>query len=221
MKSPLICICGNTGSGKSTLTKLIATALGCLPLVEVAQGNPYLDDYLLDPSQWGFHVQLHYLVRHLKDSPLIRESKITIIRDRSFYEGAEIYAKELLTSGRMSRRDYDLYQSLYELLLPNLPIPDALIYLCGDPETLLSRISRRSRQNEDRITKARLETTCQLYDAWIRDFVTCPVIKVTIADRDFLHRPAEISFLLSELKRVLPDIDFPCIGAETPNGQTE
>jgi len=200
MNPELICISGNTGSGKSTLTRVLAATTGWRAFVEDANTNPYLAEYLSSPTDWGLHVQLHYLARHLKDSESIRAARVPVVRDRSFYEGAEIYARELYASGLISERDYRLYWSLYEPIVALLPQPTVLLYLYASPDLLISRISQRARTNEHLISRDRVETTCRLYDEWIGGFKTCPVVRVDIADHDFLHDPNSVQYVLSRIR---------------------
>jgi len=200
----LVFVCGNTGSGKSTLTELLAKELSAVPYVSVAEKNPYLTDFHADGRAWGFHVQLHYLVRHLRDSLSIAVETRTIVRDRSFYEGAEVYARELLETNCMTDRDYSLYRSLYETFLPMLPRPTVVIYLRSTPQLLLRRIALRARRNEQPyMTEDRLIRLNALYEAWIRTLTVCPVVTVDNDDYEFVKNGNDLSTIVQMVTRVL------------------
>src|SRR5438045_3513723 len=99
IKPKLVFISGNSGVGKSTLTHALAERLAWDSYVERPELNPFLSDYFLDVNRWALHVQLFYLARHLRDCTQIRERGRPVVRDRSFYEGAEIYVPHLLSEG--------------------------------------------------------------------------------------------------------------------------
>lgn len=164
--------------------------------IEPADANPYLEEFLEDMGSWGLHVQLYYLARHLRDARLIDSDSNSAVRDRSFYEGAEIYARNLRRDGKLSERDWRLYRSLYDAILPQLPVPSLLIFLRAGAPFLNSRVQERGRRNEESLTADLLAKTNDLYDEWINSFTLCPVLRVQAEDFDFLNSSSDLDQLI-------------------------
>lgn len=195
-----IVISGNSGVGKSTLTRLLAERLNWSALIDHAERNPYLFEFLEDMRFWGLHVQLFYLARHFRDSHSIESTDRSLVRDRSFYEGAEIYARNLHQEGKLSERDWRLYLSLYEPMISRLPVPNLMIYLQASVPLLMRRIAARARRNKHAYTPEYLTQLNILYERWINSFTLCPVLSVNVDSLDFLETPTDLDNLVGEIK---------------------
>ncbi|HHB90196.1 MAG TPA: deoxynucleoside kinase [Anaerolineae bacterium] len=186
MNKRFIAIAGNVGVGKSTLTRLLASRLGWEPFFEAVDDNPYLADFYQDMSRWAFHSQIFFLSRRLRHHHELLQREGSVIQDRSVYEDAEVFARNLYEQGAMDERDYRSYRELYEVLSAVLPPPDLVIYLRADVPTLLARIRQRGRDYERHIDPAYLARLNRLYDAWIEGFTLSPVLTIEAADLDFV-----------------------------------
>ena len=62
-----IAIAGNIGSGKTTLTKMLAAHYGWTPKFESVDFNPYLADFYEDMERWSFNLQIYFLNKRFKD----------------------------------------------------------------------------------------------------------------------------------------------------------
>lgn len=94
-----IAIAGNIGSGKTTLTKLLANRYGWTPRFEPVDNNPYLEDFYNDMNRWSFNLQIYFLNKRFKEVVEISQSNDTIIQDRTIYEDACIFAPTSMTKG--------------------------------------------------------------------------------------------------------------------------
>ena len=90
-----IAIAGNIGSGKTTLTKMLAKRYGWTPRFEPVDNNPYLSDFYADMSRWSFNLQIYFLNKRFKEVVEISKSDDTIIQDRTIFEDAKIFAPNL------------------------------------------------------------------------------------------------------------------------------
>ena len=81
-----IAIAGNIGSGKTTLTKMLAQRYGWTPRFEPVDNNPYLDDFYKDMNRWAFNLQIYFLNKRFKEVVEIANSPETIIQDRTIFE---------------------------------------------------------------------------------------------------------------------------------------
>lgn len=181
-----IAIAGNIGVGKSTLTALLSAELGWEPFYEAVAENPYLADFYRDMRQWSFHSQIFFLSRRLRHHRQLLDRPGSVVQDRSVYEDAEIFARNLYLQGQMTERDYGCYRELYEVLTIILPPPDLVVYLRASVPTLLQRIALRGRDFERGISPQYLERLNALYEEWIDHFALCPVLTVPADALDFV-----------------------------------
>jgi deoxyadenosine/deoxycytidine kinase len=187
MKKHFIAVAGNVGVGKSTLTTMLAEKFGWEPFYEAVGDNPYLADFYKDMRRWSFHSQIFFLSRRLRHHHQLLRSPNSVVQDRSVYEDAEIFARNLYEQGNMGDRDYCSYRELYEVLVLFLPPPDLVVYLKASVPTLLERIRKRGRDFEREISPLYLQQLNELYNAWIEDFTLCPVVTIPADDLDFVR----------------------------------
>ena len=141
-----IAVAGNIGSGKTTLTGLLAHHYQWIAQYEDADGNPYLNDFYEDMQRWAFNLQIYFLNKRLKGIVEIKKRKETIIQDRTIYEDAKIFAPNLHSMGLMSSRDFDNYSSLFALRVSLGSPPDLIMYLKASVPRLVHQIQMRGRE---------------------------------------------------------------------------
>jgi deoxyadenosine/deoxycytidine kinase len=165
-----IAIAGNIGSGKTTLTKLLASHYGWTPHFEPVDFNPYLDDFYKDMSRWSFNLQIYFLNKRFKDVVEIAKSNDTIIQDRTIFEDARIFAPNLHAQGYMSDRDFETYTDLFDLMLSLVKLPDLMIYIRSSIPTLIAQIQQRGREFEQSIRIDYLQGLSERYEKWIEGY---------------------------------------------------
>ena len=190
-----IAIAGNIGVGKSTLTGMLAQHLKWEPFYEAVEDNPYLADFYQDMRMWSFHSQIFFLSRRLRHHRALLDHPNSVVQDRSVYEDAEIFARNLYRQGNMVERDYKSYRELYEVLTLFLPSPDLVVYLRASVPTLQRRIALRGREFEREISVAYLEQLNELYEEWIASFTLCPVLTIPADDLDFVQNHAHLDLI--------------------------
>jgi deoxyadenosine/deoxycytidine kinase len=124
-----VVIAGNIGAGKSTLVGMMCDRLGWKAYFEPVAENPYLEDFYRDMSRWAFHSQVFFLTHRVRSHRALMDDPASVIQDRSLYEDAEIFARNLYLQGRMNERDWETYSGLYRTLTTVLPPPDLVVYL--------------------------------------------------------------------------------------------
>jgi len=165
-----IAIAGNIGSGKTTLSGLLAKNFGWQPHYEDVDTNPYLPSFYEDMQRWSFNLQIYFLNSRFRQIVDIRKSGKNVIQDRTIYEDAHIFAPNLHTMNLMTTRDYENYQSLFELMSSFIQPPDLLIYLRADVPTLVRNIQKRGRDYEASIRLDYLKSLNERYENWINNY---------------------------------------------------
>ncbi len=198
-----IAIAGNIGVGKSALTERLAAALGWEPFFEAVDDNPYLADFYQDMARWGFHSQIFFLGRRLRHHLLLLQRPHSVIQDRTIYEDAEVFARNLYERGDLSERDWRVYRELYETLLMFLPPPDLVLYLRASVPTLQRRIALRGRAFERAISADYLARLNDLYEEWIRRFDLCPVLTIPADRLDFVQHPRHLRLIVDKVMEKL------------------
>lgn len=165
-----IAIAGNIGSGKTTLTRLLAAHYGWTPKYESVDFNPYLADFYKDMARWSFNLQIYFLNKRFKDVVEISHSDEVIIQDRTIYEDARIFAPNLHDMGLMTTRDFENYSDLFDLMMSLVGNPDLLIYLRSTIPNLISQIQKRGRDYEKTIRIDYLTGLNEKYENWISGY---------------------------------------------------
>lgn len=178
-----IAIAGNIGSGKTTLTTMLAKRYNWIPQFEPVDNNPYLDDFYADMTRWSFNLQIYFLNKRFRDVVAISKNHDTIIQDRTIFEDACIFAPNLHSMGMMSDRDFDNYTDLFNLMMSLVKLPDLLIYIRSGIPNLVSHIQKRGREFEKSIRIDYLQGLNTLYENWISTYKG----NLMIVDGDRLH----------------------------------
>ena len=165
-----IAIAGNIGSGKTTLTKMLAKHYAWTPLFEPVDFNPYLEDFYRDMKRWSFNLQIDFLNKRFKDVVGISRSKDTIIQDRTIFEDARIFAPNLHRMGMMSDRDFKNYTDLFDLMMSLVELPDLMIYIRSSIPNLVQQIEKRGRDFEKTMRIDYLQGLNDLYENWIDEY---------------------------------------------------
>ncbi len=217
-----IVVAGNIGVGKSTLVTMLSQRLGWQPFYEPVADNPYLADFYSDMPRWSFHSQVFFLANRLAIHHELLDHPTSVVQDRSVYEDAEIFARNLYNQGFMSDRDYSSYRHLYGVLVELLPPPDLVVYLRASVGTLEQRIARRGRDYESRIRPVYLAQLNALYEQWTQNFTFCPVLTVPADELDYVAHSAHLDLVVEKVHDKLQgkeEVRFSAEDVQKANGQ--
>ena len=203
-----VAVAGNIGAGKSSLARLLGERFQWKPYFESVDDNPYLSDFYGDMSRWSFHLQIYFLANRFKCHKEIVESSESVIQDRSIYEDAEIFARNLYDIGKMTERDYTNYVSLFQVMMEYLKPPDLMIYLRANVDTLVKQISKRGRDFEQGIQRSYLETLNTLYEDWIARYKLGPLLIIESDNLDFVRNKKDLDYILTSVKDHLPQMQL-------------
>ena len=201
-----IAVAGNIGSGKTTLTNMLSNHYGWRPHFEAVDDNPYLADFYNDMQRWSFNLQIYFLNTRFKDVVEILKSEETVIQDRTIYEDACIFAKNLHKMGLMSTRDFENYNSLFSLMLSLVKPPDLLIYLRSSVPNLVNHIQKRGREYEAGIRLDYLQGLNNLYEKWIENYKDGKLLIVDVDEVRFEENPKDFNYIINNIDAQLHGI---------------
>jgi deoxyadenosine/deoxycytidine kinase len=196
-----VAIAGNMGSGKTTLTKLLSARFSWEPFFEPVAENPYLADFYADMKRWAFQLQITFLTHRFADHQRLLREDISAIQDRTIYEDAEIFARNLFESGHMDGRDWAAYSMLAETMCEHLAPPDLLVYLRKSVPRLAQRIHERGRSYEQGVPLEYLTRLNEAYERWIAGYRRGKLLVIDAEHLDFLEEPSH----LEEIERLITD----------------
>lgn len=194
-----IAIAGNIGSGKTTLTKMLARHYDWEPRFESVARNPYLSDYYKDISRWSFNLEVFFLKERFKDILDIAQAEKTIIQDRTIFEGVHVFTVNNYEQGNLSRRDFETYMELFDQLMSIVRLPDLMIYLRASVPHLVQNIQRRGRDYEQGMQIEYLQGINERYDDFIFNKYKGRVLVVDVDEIDYEHNPADFEAITSRI----------------------
>lgn len=194
-----IAIAGNIGSGKTTLTNMLAKHYGWKKFLEPVEQNPYLDDYYKDIPRWVLNTEVFYLKQRFKNLLDIQKSTDTIIQDRSIFEGVYVFVANNRKMGNMDKRDFDTYMGLFESMMSVVRPPELMIYLRSSVPHLVKNIQKRGRDYEQQIPLDYLQGLNTLYEEFIKDKYKGKVLTVDVDNIDFEHNPKEFGTIVDQI----------------------
>ena len=199
-----IAISGNIGSGKTTLTTLLAKHYRWIPQYEDTDNNPYLNDFYEDMQRWSFNLQIYFLNSRFRQIIKIRESKKNTIQDRTVYEDAYIFAPNLHAMGLMTTCDFENYLSLFKLMESLVRPPDILIYLRSSVPTLVRQIQKkRGRKYEKAIRLDYLQRLNERYEAWITEYEdnykNSRLLIINVDNNKFSEKKKDFNFIIHKM----------------------
>ncbi|KAA6436970.1 deoxynucleoside kinase [Dyadobacter flavalbus] len=199
-----IAIIGNIGAGKTTLTQMLGEYFKWEVMYEAVEGNPYLADFYQDMERWAFNLQIYFLNSRFAQVQKIRSATYsTIIQDRTIYEDAYIFARNLHDSGVLTERDYQTYLLLFETIIKTVSQPDLLIYLKADIPKLVAQIKKRGREFESDISVDYLQNLNNYYEDFAKNYDHGKIIEIDVNRMDFASNPDDFQFIVSKLNKEL------------------
>lgn len=194
-----VVIAGNIGCGKTTLTSKLSERLGWAPLFESVEENPFLNDFYKDMNRWAYHLQVYFLTHRFNTHKFIETSNSSSIQDRSIYEDAHIFARNLHENKTMSQREYDTYKNLYSTMTKYLQPPDLMIYLKRSVPKLMERIALRNRDCEKDMDVNYIADLNRYYDEWFEGYDLGKCLVIDTDELDFLYNEEHFDKLVMKI----------------------
>lgn len=203
-----VAIAGNIGVGKSTLVQMLCERTGWEPFYEPVTENPYLADFYSDMNAWAFHSQVFFLTHRLRSHYKLSQYPESVVQDRSVYEDAEIFARNLYQQGQLGERDWQTYFELYQTMSTLLRPPHLMVYLRASVPTLRRRIVQRGRGYEQEIADSYLAQLNELYESWAQNFALCPLLTIDTDGLDYVQYDEHFAHIWHTIERWLKGKEF-------------
>ncbi|MBK8955613.1 MAG: deoxynucleoside kinase [Saprospiraceae bacterium] len=194
-----VAVAGNIGCGKTSLCKVLGKHYQWDILYEDTTTNPYLSDFYYDMTRWSFNLQVYFLNSRFRQIVDIQKGEGTVIQDRTIYEDAHIFAPNLHEMGLMSKRDFDNYFSLFEIMMSTIRPPDLIIYLKASIPTLVNHIQMRGRTYEGNMSLDYLKKLNQRYDDWIESYDHSPKVIIHTDQLDFINNTEHLGQVIESV----------------------
>lgn len=198
-----IAIAGNIGSGKTTLTKMLAKHYGWEPRMESVLQNPYLQDYYENMSRWSLNLEVFFLKERFRDLLEIEKSTNTIVQDRSIFEGVHIFAANNHEMGNMSDQDYETYMGLFDSMMMVARLPDLMVYLRSTVPHLVENIHSRGRDYEQNIQLDYLKNLNNRYEDFIMNKYTGRTLVIDVDNLNFLYSREDFASIIKRIDEEL------------------
>jgi deoxyguanosine kinase len=186
---------GNIGSGKTSLTKMLAESWNTRTMLETFEENPFLPKFYEEPERFAFPLELSFLAErfHQKKSELgqIDLFQPSLISDYLF-DKSLIFAKINLPED-----EFSLYNTLFQIIHERLPKPDLVVYLHCSPERALENISKRGRSYESSIQLEYLQKINAGYLGHFKRFNKKDVLSINTTEMDFVSNQKDYFHLRS------------------------
>lgn len=180
-----IAVAGMIGSGKTTLARGLANALGYQYLPEDMSAKDYIDDLTSDPSRWAFEAQLAFLSSKALSLQAALSKNIPLVLDRSLTEDIEVFAEHFRSRNEIDQRSFATYQSLAQYFVGTLPAPDLLLYCHCELETSQARVNSRRRRDTPLHSADFLASIHNLYENWIRSYSSSTICIIHAEEHDW------------------------------------
>ncbi|HEY1013523.1 MAG TPA: deoxynucleoside kinase [Herpetosiphonaceae bacterium] len=185
-----IVIEGVIGVGKTTLARLLSREWGAATLLEVVEANPFLSDFYADRAKYAFQTETFFVLSRYKqqhDEVPAHLAAGPLISDYHFAKNKLFAGQNLVGDER------ELFDTLFAALSRQIRVPDLVIYLQAELETLLRRIALRDRPFERNMERAYLEGLSAAYDDFFRTYDEAPLLTIQTDALDVVSDPAALA----------------------------
>ena len=144
-------------------------------------------------QRWSFNLQVYFLNSRYRQILEIVQGDRTVVQDRTIYEDAYIFAPNLHEMGLMTKRDFDNYFSLFQIMSQQIKAPDLLIYLKASIPTLVDHIQTRGRDYEGNMSLDYLKRLNEKYNNWIDNYTEGKLLVVDADNVNFVENPEDFT----------------------------
>jgi deoxyguanosine kinase len=202
VRYPYISIEGVIGVGKTTLARLMRDSFAAELLLEVFEENPFLSDFYANRERYAFQTQIFFLLsryrqQHRVIGPTLAHS--TLISDYSF-------AKDRLFAHlNLSGDELEMYGRVHSVLAEKLPLPDLVVYLRAELDTLMDRIATRDRPYERAMSRDYIADLRGAYERFFTEYRDAPVLVIDTDGLNWVSDQEALAHVVGRVRIALED----------------
>jgi deoxyadenosine/deoxycytidine kinase len=179
----LIIVVGNSGIGKTTLTRALCEGAGYNPGLEQHIERPFQASFKNDHRTYALANQIDYLLLRAEQEQQLRSGDHPGIQDGGLEMDFHVFTRLFLQKGFLNDREFGLCERLYTQARRALPPPEVILYLSAPLDIVTERFARRSRNLE--ITQQEdLPLIQVLLDRWLGYLDAQRILRVDAAQAD-------------------------------------
>ncbi len=203
-----IAIEGVIGVGKTTLVRLLQPDFQANILLEVFEENPFLSKFYEDRARYAFQTQMFFLLsRYYQQRRAVPERLQTgksLLSDYTFEKDA------LFARINLSGDELEMYDRLHEALAEKIPVPDLIVYLRAETDTLMQRIAFRDRPYERQMERAYIDQLNRAYDTFFAGEARrrSPVLVIECDQLDYVRRPDDLRWILGRIHQEMKLVPY-------------
>lgn len=199
-----VAVDGPIGVGKTTLVELLARRYEGVKILEDVD-NPFLPDFYQDRPGAAFQTELYFLLSRYKQQQEIAQRELF---DRLLVADYTFQKNRIFAYLNLSDDELMLFDKLFALLEPQVPVPDLVIHLVADVGTCVERIRRRARSFEKTISEEYLSELIDAYNHYYHYYDRSPLLVVDTRHLNFPHRPEDFDELLHRLSKPIKGTEY-------------
>jgi len=195
---------GPIGVGKTTLVEMLARRFEGVKILEDVD-NPFLGDFYQDRPGAAFQTELYFLLSRYKQQQEITQRELF---DRFLVSDYTFQKNRIFAYLNLSDDELMLFDKLYALLEPQVPVPDLVLYLVADVDTCMERIRRRSRSVEKTISEEYIAELIDAYNHYYHYYDRSALLVVDTRHLNFPQKPEDFDELLHRLARPIRGTEY-------------
>jgi deoxyguanosine kinase len=205
-RHPYIAIEGVIGVGKTTLARLLRPRFRADIVLEAFDENPFLSDFYEDRARYAFQTQLFFLLsRYRQQQAAVNCLPHSALLADYFFEKDKLFAHLNIPS----LDELEMYDRLYEALSEKVRLPDIVVYLRAQVDTLMARIAMRDRTYERHMDRNYIVALRQGYEHLFAHYDATPLLVIESDDLDFVGSPENLDVIEQRIRSALAGVRQP------------
>jgi deoxyguanosine kinase len=195
---------GPIGVGKTTLVEMLTRRYEGVKILEDAD-NPFLPAFYQDRPGAAFQTELYFLLSRYKQQQDVAQRELF---DRLLVSDYTFQKNRIFAYLNLSDDELMLFDKLYALLEPQIPVPDLVLYLVADVHTCMERIRKRARSYEKTISEEYVSELIDAYNHYYHYYSRSPLLVVDTRHLDFPQRSEDFDELIHRLARPIKGTEY-------------